>query len=322
MGKRWARAASATIGAASIFLATACSGNSNSAADSASGSQATTTVTVTTTATVMADGSDSNAAGADPARDDAASGASQGSTADDPASDGSAPDGVTNDITVPNGATTSGRTGQPTSPAAPAISGTTIATVDPAGVVTVRSPKAVDPIVIAVYEDAMCPFCAAFEQQHGDAVRSAVAAGELAVKYRMVNFLNRASASGTYSTRAYAALLAVAKYDGDLTGVAMTFHSLLFAPLVQPKEGGSADLSNDELAALAKQAGASPEVQRRIAAGEMVHHAGAAASANLQSLAAVAASVGGKPGTPTVAHDGTPLNLRSAEWLPTLLAAK
>src|SRR5699024_1887800 len=70
-------------------------------------------------------------------------------------------------------------------------------------------------VQIDVYEDALCPYCRLLEEQDGPAMAKAVDDGELSVRYFMIDFLNSGSASGDYSTRAYAALLAVADIDGD-----------------------------------------------------------------------------------------------------------
>ena len=62
---------------------------------------------------------------------------------------------------------------------------------------------------IDVFEDFMCPVCKQFEEQSGQAIVSAVDAGRLRVRYHMLNFLNRQSASGSYSSRAAGALQCV-----------------------------------------------------------------------------------------------------------------
>lgn len=193
------------------------------------------------------------------------------------------------------------------------------ATVDFAGVITVSHG---DPrLAIDIYQDALCPICSEFESRNGRQIAQAVDDGLVAVRYRMVDFLNSASASGTYSTRAYAAMLSVAVHDGGRPGVFARFYAALFDAENQPGETGPSDLSNDDLAALAAGAGASEAAQRDIAGGAQSDRAAVDARDNLASLKAVAATAGRGPGTPTVALDGAPVATNAAGWLENLLSA-
>jgi protein-disulfide isomerase len=131
----------------------------------------------------------------------------------------------------------------------------------------------------------------------------------------MLTFLNQASASGDYSTRAYAAMLAVAHEAGSLPGVAMTFHSMLFEEGTQPEENGSTDLSNEQLGDLAVKAGAPASVKESIVAGKYLDEAKAG---DLTSEAKLKAAIG-KVGTPSVLKDGAPVNINSVDWLTDLL---
>lgn len=194
-----------------------------------------------------------------------------------------------------------------------------VATMDDAGVITVANgtPK----LSLDVWEDPLCPLCADFEHQYGQQMAKAIDDGQLELKFRMVDFLNRSSASGDYSTRAYAALQAVAKVDGDKPGVFMAFHTAIYDAKNQPKENGTTDLSNDDLAAIAGKAGASGEAQQLIKDGGQVDAAAADAKTNMDSLTEAAAKVGRGPGTPTVAKDGVPLATNDTSWLTKLLPA-
>ena len=80
-------------------------------------------------------------------------------------------------------------------------------------------------------------------------MNQAVDQGDLAVNYHMLNFLNPPVVLRDYSTRAAAALLCVAKEGGTQPGLYLNYHSALFSPDNQPAEGGSADLTNEQLAA-------------------------------------------------------------------------
>lgn len=194
-----------------------------------------------------------------------------------------------------------------------------VATVDDAGVITVVNGSPT--LSLDIYEDALCPICGEFEHQYGEQIAQAIDDGQLQAKYRMVDFLNASSHSGDYSTRAYGALLAVAKNDGAKPGVFMSFHTALYDTKNQPKENGSTDLSNQQLADLAGDAGVSDATQKLIADGTEVEAAKTDAQTNMTSLTAVAATVGRGPGTPTVVKDGVPVATNDVNWLTNMLSA-
>ena len=183
------------------------------------------------------------------------------------------------------------------------------------GVVTVSKPGAAPSLTLDIYEDALCPICAEFERQYGQQINQAIDSGTLAVNYHMLNFLNPSSFSKDYSSRAAAALLCVAQQSGTQAGVYLAFHSALFSPDHQPEEGGSSDLTNDELAALATSSGASAAAAQCTSSGQNVAAAEAAATA---SSATLSAATGGRVATPTVVKDGVPVSL-SVNWLGELL---
>lgn len=183
------------------------------------------------------------------------------------------------------------------------------------GVVTVVKPGSTPTVKIDVFEDALCPICAEFERQFGQQINKAVDDGSLAVNFHMLDFLNRSSFSGDYSTRAAAALSCVAQQSGSEPGVYMGFHSALFAAENQPAESGSSDLTNDQLAALASSSGASAAADC-ITSGQNVEAAAAAATASSDTLSQ---ATGGKVATPTVLHDGAPVQL-TVNWLSDLQA--
>ncbi len=190
-----------------------------------------------------------------------------------------------------------------------------VATAATDGVVTVTKPGSTPKATIDVYEDPMCPACAELERQFGQQIAQEVDNGNLTVNYHMVNFLDQASYSGSYSTRAAAALLCVAQNSGSQPGVYMTFHSALFSADNQPEENGSSDLSNQQLADLAKTAGASDAAQTCISGGANVDAAATDAKAFLTTLAQVR---GGQAQTPTVVSNGSVVTL-STDWLTNLV---
>ena len=168
---------------------------------------------------------------------------------------------------------------------------------------------------IDLFEDALCPRCGEFEYQYGQQIARLTDQGNLKVNLRLLNFLDKGSASQNYSTRAAAALLAVATEAGDQPGLVLKFHTALFDPANQPKEGASADLSNAQLAQLATATGVPAPVAASIGSGKYV----AAAATNAQaSSAAVEAATGGVQ-TPTVLSGGKPLATNDVRWLTNLV---
>jgi len=178
----------------------------------------------------------------------------------------------------------------------------------------VRVGKADAPVTIDLYEDFLCPVCDQFEAIYGSELAQSLDQGKLAVRYHMLDFLNPDSASKTYSTRAAAAALCVA-VDG--TGTAYPkFHASLFSKDTQPKEGASTDLSDAQLADLAKAAGASPAAQTCITSGAKLAEATAEAQAGTQQLAAAVGA--DKVGTPTVLKDGKSVDIQNSDWISQL----
>ncbi|MEO7125049.1 MAG: thioredoxin domain-containing protein [Nakamurella sp.] len=197
------------------------------------------------------------------------------------------------------------------------VSTKSVATMSAPGEITVSNGSPA--LKLDVYEDALCPICADLEHQFGGQMAKAVDDGQLTLTYKMVDFLNSSSHSGTYSARALAALMTVAKVDGAKPGVWMAFHTALYNADNQPKEGGTTDLSNAQLADLAGKLGASADAKKQITDGVEVSAATASATANLASLTAAAAKVGRGAGTPTVTKDGVPVDTNDTAWLTNLL---
>ncbi len=168
---------------------------------------------------------------------------------------------------------------------------------------------------IDLFEDASCSLCGEFEYQYGQQIAQLTDQGKLKVNLHLLNFLDKVSASQNYSTRAAAALLAVATEAGDQPGLVLKFHAALFDPANQPAEGGSTDLSNAQLAQLAAATGVPASVTTSISSGKYVAAAGANAKA---SSAAVQAATGGVQ-TPTVLSGGKPLATNDVKWLTKLV---
>ncbi|MDI9917934.1 DsbA family protein [Rhodococcus sp. IEGM 1379] len=181
-----------------------------------------------------------------------------------------------------------------------------VVTVQANGVVLLGKPDA--RTTLDIFEDPLCPACAALEHLSGQAVAEAIDNGDIAVRYHMLNFLNKASSSGDYSTRAGAALMCVAQ-DGNAIAYSR-LHTALFSPDNQPAESGKSDHSNDELASLATENGASPAAATCISSGVNVEAAAANAAAASEALSAA-----GSTGTPTVVADGKIVSTKNSDWV-------
>ena len=147
--------------------------------------------------------------------------------------------------------------------------------------------------VVDIYEDFICPYCGQLEQLSGPVVDQYATKG-VQFRYHVIAFLDRAS-SDRYSSRAANALAAVLDNAGP--AAAKKFHDELYAQ--QPQEG-SAGLSNDQLVALAVQAGAQEGAVRPAIEGDRF--------AQWVTNANDAASKAGVNGTPTVLVDGKTLS--------------
>ncbi|MEO9222126.1 MAG: thioredoxin domain-containing protein [Mycobacteriaceae bacterium] len=178
------------------------------------------------------------------------------------------------------------------------------------GVVRVGAPNA--PVTLNAYEDFLCPICGQFEATYGQQIAQELDQGKIAIKYHMLDFLNQSSASKDYSSRAAGAALCVAS---DGTGsVFPKFHSALFATGTQPQEGSKSDLSNDALAKVAADAGATSSAQQCISSGAKVADAKSASQAGQAALQAS----GNQVATPTILNGTTKIDINDRNWLSNL----
>jgi protein-disulfide isomerase len=143
------------------------------------------------------------------------------------------------------------------------------------------------PVRIDVYEDFLCPYCRAFEQEAGETLDAIAADGRAEVVFHPVAFLDRLSTTD-YSTRA-AEAAACAAEAGRFRELARA----LFAD--QPEEGGPG-LSDDELERLAGEAGVPADCIAEHRHRSWVVSVGAAAMA------------AGVEGIPAVMVDGRPVD--------------
>lgn len=182
------------------------------------------------------------------------------------------------------------------------------------GVVNVTS-GGTPPVTIDIYQDAMCPICQDFEHQFGQQIAQAVDQGKLGVHYHALTFLNSSSFSKDYSTRAAAAMLCVAEDKSAPKGLFLKYLTHLYADNTKPAENGSSDLSNQQLADLAKGDGASAAATTCVSTGANV----APAEAGDKSGEADLAKLPGGVGTPRVIKDGQLVDTDNINWLTNLL---
>lgn len=178
-------------------------------------------------------------------------------------------------------------------------------------------PAGTTPVTIDVYADALCPICGQFERQYGQQINQAVDQGKLTVNLHMLNFLDQGSFSKDYSSRAAGALLCVAQNQGSTPGLVLSYYTKLFSEGTQPEEQGASDLTNAQLADLAKGLGANDATTSCISSGASV----ATAQANATASSATLKGIVGGVRTPSVIHDGQVVNINQTNWLSSLLGS-
>ncbi|MEU2030370.1 thioredoxin domain-containing protein [Nocardia amamiensis] len=161
---------------------------------------------------------------------------------------------------------------------------------------------------IDIFEDPLCPGCGNLERIYGQEIAQKIDSGTLAVRYRLVNFLDARSQGKDYSTRAVAANQCVAEAGSG--PVYSKFHTELFITK-RPSEGGS-DLNNDALAAIARDAGAPEPVLQCITTGAKVDFARTTAMAQ---TAALGEALGGSAATPAVFDGTTKIDANDENWV-------
>ena len=145
------------------------------------------------------------------------------------------------------------------------------------------------PVTVTVYFDYLCPACGAFEAANGDELERLLGDGDITLELRPIAFLDHLSAGTEYSTRSANALATVVDADPEL---AWGFHRALYA--AQPEEG-SQGLTDEQLAAVASNAGVPADVTSQFAKGRFE----AWTAERTES-----AFADGVEGTPTILVDG------------------
>lgn len=145
---------------------------------------------------------------------------------------------------------------------------------------------------VDTFVDFMCPICNTFEQQYGEQLQAAAADDKITLNIHPVSILDRFSQNTKFSTRAANAMYCVAAEAPDST---LDFFNALFTN--QPEEN-SAGLSDEELTAIADQAGAG-------AAAECI------ADGTYKNFVASQTKAHEIQGTPTIEVNGERLDLQA-----------
>lgn len=119
-----------------------------------------------------------------------------------------------------------------------------------------------DDVVVDVYLDFMCPYCAQFEESNEPELAALRASGDVTVVYHATSILDRLSQGTEFSTRAAVAAAVVADEAPEQF---LDFNAALFAN--QPAEN-SEGLSDEEIAQIARDAGVPDEVVSRFTAAD------------------------------------------------------
>ena len=168
------------------------------------------------------------------------------------------------------------------------------------------------PVAIDVFNEPICPPCGSFIRSNASDIDSVVNNKKLAVRYHLLNFLDGASHSKNYSTRAVAATYCVAAQNDPK--IYTDFYSGLFASSFQPLEQGPEDRTDSELAQLAKSVGADASVISCIKSGADLGAAATKAANGNTTLNGFHHS-----GTPLVWDGNKSVDLNDPGWLTKLV---
>ena len=172
-------------------------------------------------------------------------------------------------------------------------------------------------LTVDVYEDFLCPACGTFERRDGAAIEDALTAGEVKVRYHVVNILDNLSNPPGYSTDAGNAALCAAQ-----AGKFPAYHASLFAN--QPREGGRG-FTDDQLVKLGRDVGITGqdfESCVRNGTHDGTVRSGTDAASADESLQRSYPDGRRSFGTPTIVIDGEIVDVgNSSAWLTDAIAA-
>jgi protein-disulfide isomerase len=165
-------------------------------------------------------------------------------------------------------------------------------------------------VVIDNYEDFLCPICNQFEKRFSAQIGDALNSGKITVRYHTIAILDPSSNPAGYSTRAANAALCSVP-----AGIYPAYRAKLFAE--QPAEG-SAGLGNQQLIAFGTELGAKGDFAGCVNGGTNTK---AVTAETAKAIADPALQTDGNFGTPTVAINGTKVDLNDGNWLQNAIAA-
>ncbi len=168
------------------------------------------------------------------------------------------------------------------------------------------------PTTIDVFDEPICPACGTFIRSSSADMQQAVDDRKIAIRYHLLDFLDENSASKNYSTRAVAASYCVAAAKDPK--VYQDFYAGLFAADFQPREMGTSDPSDDELANLADKVGAPASVSNCISSQEMMNSAKSKAAQGWSTLKGLSATTG----TPAVFNGTEAVDASRPGWVESL----
>ncbi len=157
-----------------------------------------------------------------------------------------------------------------------------------------------DAVVVTVYSDPICPWCAVFEEVATPVLDEMRLAGDVVIDHRFVGNLDEYSSGTRYSTRAAQAIYTVAQ---EAPGSVTAFIEAIFA--AQPAEG-TAGLSDEQIQDVAREAGVPDAAVEAIAEGRFAWWVGEVTEAARDAH-------DGRLGTPSVWLDGEQLD-PSVDW--------
>jgi hypothetical protein len=154
--------------------------------------------------------------------------------------------------------------------------------------VVLGSPDA--PVQLETFIEPQCPHCAQFESTYGDKITGYLGDGRLAMTYRPMTFLDKKKQNDASARIGNALFLAV-----DVATSATAFQA--FVQDLYQHQNGASPVTNDDIAAMARESGVPEWVATRIAAGDPAVDSDATAAANSGRLKAENPA---NPVTPTV----------------------
>lgn len=174
------------------------------------------------------------------------------------------------------------------------------------------------PVEIEIFTEPQCSHCADLQADFGDQIAYYIAAGQLAVTYRPVTFLD--SAADGHSARVSNAMFVAASPnpDGD-TPTGPAFQRFVEELWAAQDPGGSGP-ADDEMADMARTAGIPDYQAGEIASGDLTFDTAAMSDTNLIYLLDIDPLESGTPTVYDLTNDEK-LDVYDNDWLSTLMAS-